>query len=159
MNSPPKSERTERTPSLERRAAELANHSSRRVSTRIGEILSPIHSRAVPREPYLDYLIYRNREPNQATILDNRRRDVPRNIDQSRPHCAPRVRSISLDGSPRSTREDDAIACARATPARERREGEKRVVIDNRIAEREFNSRASWRRAGRFRRSLPPRAA
>lgn len=158
MNSPPKSERT---PSLERRAAELANHSSRRVSTRIGEILSPIHSRAVPREPYLDYLIYRNREPNQATILilDNRRRDVPRNIDQSRPHCAPRVRSISLDGSPRSTREDDAIVCARATPARERREGEKRVVIDNRIAEREFNSRASWRRAGRFRRSLPPRAA
>ena len=158
MNGPPKSERT---PSLERRAAELANHSSRRVSARIGEILSPIHSRAVPREPYLDYLIYRNREPNQATILilDNRRRDVPRNIDQSRPHCAPRVRSISLDGSPRSTREDDAIACARATPARERREGEKRVVIDNRIAEREFNSRASWRRAGRFRRSLPPRAA
>ena len=156
MNSPPKSERT---PSLERRAAELANHSSRRVSTRIGEILSPIHSHIVPREPYLDYLIYRNREPNEATILDNRRRDVPRNIDQSRPHCAPRVRSISLDGSPRSTREDDAIACARATPAHERREGEKRVVIDNRIAEREFNSRASWRRAGRFRRSLPPRAA
>ena len=112
MNSPPKSERT---PSLERRAAELANHSSRRVSTRIGEILSPIHSHIVPREPYLDYLIYRNREPNEATILDNRR-DVPRNIDQSRPHCAPRVRSISLDGSPRSTREDDAIACARATP-------------------------------------------
>ncbi len=156
MNSPLKSERT---PSLERRAAELANHSSHRVSTRIGEILSPIHSRTVPREPYLDYLIYRNHEPNQATILDNRRRDVPRNIDQSRPHCAPRVRSISLDGSPRSTREDDAIACARATPARERGEGEKRVVIDNRIAGREFNSRASWRRAGRFRRSLPPRAA
>ena len=83
------------------------------------------------------------READQA--IEAHQREADEAAEALRRTAAEELQAAKLEGA--------------ASAARERREGEKRVVIDNRIAEREFNSRASWRRAGRFRRSLPPRAA